>query len=174
MSAVQLPNRCTVRAQLFSATPVRLNHVPVATIWADVTLNKEQYERQVAIAPSFYFLQAQGFRVFIATKGISDDKSTAYYYWFLSWLDPAAAEPGFWTQQASREELLEYATKKTAELNPMFLEPIRLTKAEGMVCPPIRIRDWVPRDIPHGKITLLGDAIHPMTFCEYTCPRTDL
>lgn len=173
MWRVRLPNCRKVRAQLFSATPIRLNHVPVGTIWAEVTLNKEQYERQVAIASSFYLLQAQSFRLLVATKGVSDDKSTAHYYWFISWVDPAAAEPDFWTLHASREQLLEYATRITAELNPMFLEPIHLTKPEGIVSPPIKIRDWVPGDIPRGRVTLLGDAVHPMTFCESLCPHKE-
>ncbi|MCJ1245622.1 hypothetical protein MMC30_002826 [Trapelia coarctata] len=153
-----------VRTQLFSATPPQLNRVPLATIWGEVTLTKEQYEHQVALAPSFYMAQAEDFRIFIATKGVSEDKATSRYYWFVSWIDPAAAEHDFWTLHASREELLEYAATKVAGAHPKFLEVIQLTKPEGIVCPPIRLRDWLPGDIPRGRVTLLGDAIHPMTF----------
>ena len=157
----------TVRTQLFSATPPQLNHVPLAMIWGEVTLTKEQYERQVAIAPSFYMAYAQDFRMLVATKGVSEDRSTSSYYWFVSWIDPTAAEDNFWTAHASKEELLKYATTKIAGAHPKFVEVVRLTKPEGIVRPPIKLRDWLPDDIPRGRVTLVGDAIHPMTFCEY-------
>jgi len=162
-----------VRTQLLSATPPQLNHVPLAMIWGEVTLTKEQYERQVALAPSFHMAQSPDFRIFIATKGVSEDKSTASYYWYVSWIDPAAAEHDFWTIHASKEELLEYARTKATRAHPKFLEVVQLTKPEGIVSPPIKLRDWLPGDIPRGRITLLGDAIHPMTFCEYFYLRTN-
>lgn len=167
-------NGYEVRAQLFRATPPQLNHVPVAMIWAEVMLTKEQYERQLPLATAFYMVQAVNYRIFVGTKGITDDKSSAYFYWFVSWVDPAAGEPDFWTMNASQEELLEYARRKTAGIHPRFLELINLTNAEGVLHPPIKLRDWVPDDIPRGRVTLLGDAVHPMTFCGLLYSGTEI
>ena len=43
-----------------------------------------------------------------------------------------------------------------------FAEIFLAAPVEGVLCPPIRMRDMMPVELPNGRITLLGDAIHPM------------
>jgi 2-polyprenyl-6-methoxyphenol hydroxylase-like FAD-dependent oxidoreductase len=47
-------------------------------------------------------------------------------------------------------------------VHPDFAEAFRATQVDGILHPPIRMRDMTPVELPRGKITLLGDAIHPM------------
>ena len=41
-------------------------------------------------------------------------------------------------------------------------EVIRSTSVDGIMLPLLVIRDMVPHAIPTGRVTLLGDATHPM------------
>lgn len=48
-------------------------------------------------------------------------------------------------------------------LDPRFTEIIRLTPVDGMLTPPIVLRDLVLKELPNRRVTLVGDAAHPMT-----------
>ena len=158
-------NRSLVRDQLLRNKPPRLNTIPLASLIGELTLTKEQYERQLLIAHSFYIIFGTQYRMFCGLKSVAEDQSTATFYWFLFWNDEKSADIDFWTTKASQKEMYEFALEKTKEIDPKLSELVRLTKAEGMVSPPIVVRDWVPEEIPMGRVTLLGDAAHPMTFC---------
>ena len=138
-------------------------------ITAELQLSKEQYERQIAIAPSYYIVYGDGARLFIGLKSIAHDKSTAEYYWLCTWDDNAARDPAsFWTADASKQELYDFVLQKTKNIDQRFKEIFSLTKPEGILQPGIVLRDLEPGDIPSGHVTLLGDAVHPMTPCKFT------
>lgn len=44
-----------------------------------------------------------------------------------------------------------------------FTEIFHATPVEGMLHPPLRLKDMVPPPLPHGRVTLVGDAVHAMT-----------
>lgn len=151
---------------MLRANPPQLNHIPLGLVIGQITIPKSQYERQLAISPSFYYCYGKGFGLFNGLMSISEDKLTADYYWMLSWKDPEAINPvGYWTSKASQKEMLDHALEKTKIMNPRLSELVRMTKPEGMLVPPIQVRDLVPTELPLGRVTLLGDAVHPMTFC---------
>ncbi len=133
----------------------------------ELKLSKAQYERHMARGRSFYAaLGACSSRLFIALKDVSADAEQAEYYWIISWKDPAAAHEPYWTQHASKEELYAAALEHTRVYRPEFRETVELTDAAGMVKPPIVFRDMVPEELPRGRVTLVGDAVHPMTPCK--------
>ena len=77
--------------------------------------------------------------------------------------DEQAVEESFWTTDASQEELHRFITDNLDGIHPTFTEIIRATPVEGMLHPPIRMRDMTPPELPRGRVPLLGDAVHPMT-----------
>jgi 2-polyprenyl-6-methoxyphenol hydroxylase-like FAD-dependent oxidoreductase len=91
---------------------------------------------------------------------IAEDKQTAWYYWVVNWTDEDVAT---WLKSASAEERLELAKKKGAGIDPSLLEVLEATQPQGMQGY-IPVRDLLPSAIPKGRITLLGDAFHTMTF----------
>lgn len=94
---------------------------------------------------------------------IAEDKQTAWYYWVVNWIDEGVATADNWLRSASADERLGLAKKKCAGINPSLLEVLEATQPDGMEGY-IPIRDLLPSAIPEGRITLLGDAFHPMTF----------
>ena len=64
--------------------------------------------------------------------------------------------------KASQAELHHFVMNNLGGVHPDFAEPFKATRVEGMLHPPIRMRDMTPAELPKGRITLLGDAIHPM------------
>ena len=60
--------------------------------------------------------------------------------------------------------------EKCKGLDSRLTEIMRLTGVEGIVKPSLVIRDLVLKDsggMPNSRITLLGDAAHPMAPCEF-------
>ena len=157
-----------VRTQLLAANPPTLNNIPLGYIVGELNLNKAQYERQLEFGRSFYVVYGEDIRIFIGNKGVSEDRASAVYYWHMCWIDAASADhESYWTTRASKAELLDYALKRVQNLRPDLQELIKLTPVEGIMPNAIRVRDMVPEDLPRGRVTLLGDAIHPMTQCKY-------
>jgi 2-polyprenyl-6-methoxyphenol hydroxylase-like FAD-dependent oxidoreductase len=71
-------------------------------------------------------------------------------------------DPSYWTSSASQEDLHSYIKGHLDGLGDGFTEPIRATPVHGMFHPPLQMRDMTPPVLPPGRVTLLGDAIHPM------------
>ena len=80
--------------------------------------------------------------------------------------DEKAKSQDYWTATASQQEMHDFAQRKLDGLNEEFIEPYRQTPVEGILHPPLQMRDMVPPPIPSGLVTLLGDAVHPMVPCE--------
>ena len=136
-------------------------------ITGQAVLTKAQYQRQVELANSFYLAyDDNNLRITVGLINVAEDQETADYFWQLSWFDPAAADfDTYWTSSASRTELLDYARQKTKHVIPEVRELITATEDKDVMQPPLAIKDWPPRPLPKGRVTLLGDAAHGMTFC---------
>ena len=159
-------SRQAVRANLFHDNPLKLRDLPLALVGGVTTLTKEQYEQQFKLGTSFYLVLAEDKRIFVGLKNVADDKATAEYYWMHSWHIPMEDVEAHWTKQASKQEMHDYALKSVTEFQPSLTEIVRLTPVDGMMQPPIAMHDLLPIEPPLGRVTLLGDAAHPMTPCK--------
>jgi len=154
--------RSPVRHVLYKANPPPLNVVPVGVIAANVTLNREQTERQAELGRSFYVVIAKRLRFFVGLNSYSDDGCHGHFYWLFFFPDKAAQEPGFWIESASAEELLDFVKSKSTDFHPDLREIIGQTEVAEM-SKPFVMYDSVPEVCPPGPVTLIGDASHPMT-----------
>ncbi|KAF7968135.1 hypothetical protein HWV62_31754 [Athelia sp. TMB] len=154
--------RSTVRHILYKSNPPPLNVVPVGVIAGNVTLNREQTERQAVLGRSFYVVIAKKLRFFVGLRSYSDDGFQGDFYWLFFFPDEAAREPSFWINNASPERLLEFVNTQSADFHPDLKAIIGQTKPEDM-SKPFVMHDCVPEVYPPGPITLIGDASHPMT-----------
>ena len=59
-----------------------------------------------------------------------------------------------------------FVMKSLDGLDSDYVEPIRATPVEGILQPCLQMRDMVPPPLPKGRVTLLGDAVHPMVPCK--------
>ena len=63
---------------------------------------------------------------------------------------------------ASKDELHQFVQDSLEGVHSSFAEIFQATTVEDILVPPIRMRDMMPVELPKGRVTLLGDAIHPM------------
>jgi 2-polyprenyl-6-methoxyphenol hydroxylase-like FAD-dependent oxidoreductase len=151
-----------VRQQLLPQS-LGINYLPVACIIGGAVISKELYERQLRLAHSYHLVFGEDCRFLTLIGSIAEDKQTAWYYWVVNWIDEDVATADHWLRSASAEERLELAKKKCAGIDPSLLEVLEATRPDGMEGY-FPVRDLLPSAIPEGRITLLGDAFHPMTF----------
>lgn len=130
-----------------------------------LSLPRTAYLRQFALARSMYMASTQTFRFFLGLLSISPNLSSASYYWLLRFPDSNAHRTDFWANTASKAELLAFSRGKLAETLEQFREVLEWQKEKDMLAP-LAIRDMVPVVLPEGRVTLLGDAAHPMSNCE--------
>ena len=98
---------------------------------------------------------------------VAEDKETAYYYWVINWPDPEAGSPDFWALKVPPAERLTFVLKKMEGVDEHFTCLVKATKVEDMAAP-LAIKNLIPSEISRGRVTLLGDASHPMTPCEFS------
>ncbi|KAI9686293.1 MAG: hypothetical protein M1820_010667 [Bogoriella megaspora] len=152
-----------VRKHLVPAQEHLLAPVPVGFIIGEVTMNKEQYTRQLDLAHSAWVVDGEGSRAMTMLHYVEPDANSARYYWMVWWPDEAAIQEPYWTASASKEKMHAFAMEKIKSLDPKFRESFELTPVEGILAPPIVLRDILLRSLPNDRrITLLGDAAHTM------------
>ncbi|KAI2613790.1 FAD/NAD(P)-binding domain-containing protein [Hypoxylon fragiforme] len=144
-----------------------LRNVPVGSITGEVKLSGRALARQLELAHSMAIIPVTTAdawnHLFFGLTGISPDGQSGEFFWLVSWHDPLASATGRVAVNAfPRHERLEIAKKMVANLDPKFRAIVEETPAEG-----IRDIGWVPMDchldeIPLGRATLLGDAVHLM------------
>ncbi|KAI0480929.1 FAD/NAD(P)-binding domain-containing protein [Xylariaceae sp. FL0804] len=146
---------------------VSLNSLPFATITGEAVLSGEAMERQLSMGHSAYMTSpADGSCVlFVGLNQAHADQRSGDYYWNLTWDDEDAGRPDYWLKSASRAKKLERALEMTQHVDPRFSEVIRLTRARDIRDGQMTYGDVeMPEQLPAGsRITLLGDAAHPMT-----------
>lgn len=152
-----------MRHTLYQPNPPTLNTVPVNNITGDVTLNREQMERQKQLGRSFYGCRGGGFTLFAGLRSLSSDFSEGYYYWLFYWREDNPADS--WVHTAPKDKLFSFVQEKMQDVLPQFREIVELTKPEDIGEPFIML-DRTPEICPAGPVTLIGDATHPMTPCE--------
>jgi 2-polyprenyl-6-methoxyphenol hydroxylase-like FAD-dependent oxidoreductase len=146
-----------------------LNTVPLTQVVANVILDREQLERQFKLGASAYIIRERNYRFFVGVRHVSDDASHAELYWLWAQLNPDAVHGPLWPVNASKQEQYDFVMSCASNLDPKFKEILLLSKPEDIHSPALVLRDMVVEEMPSGRITLLGDAIHPMTPCEYPC-----
>ncbi|KAI8963571.1 putative monooxygenase [Daldinia sp. FL1419] len=142
-----------------------LQLIPNCMIRGETTLSGEAFERQLSLGHSAYVAGdtvSQNYFLFVGLNEVSPDGKSGRYYWFTAEKDPTIANEDHWARSASQEELYDYVTKLTSTLDPKFSEVVRLTPVDGVERKPFLIRDAEIEHLPVGRITLLGDAAHPM------------
>lgn len=140
-----------------------LNNLPIGCIVGAAVLPKALYEKQLLRAHSFYSVFGDDYRFVTFLGSVAADKQSAWYYWVVNWLDEETQRGDYWLKSASAMEMLEFAKQKCAQIDPSLKEVLDATQPEGMGRYML-IRDLIPSPIPTGRVTLLGDAWHPMTF----------
>ncbi|KAI0023336.1 putative monooxygenase [Xylariomycetidae sp. FL0641] len=142
-----------------------LNYVPRAVITGQTVLTGAAMERQLSLAHSCYIAMAEptGDTLFAGLNQVNDDQNSGDYYWSVSWQDHDVGKPDHWLKTASKSEKLARARLTADDLDPKLAEIIHLTPEEGIPDAQIVYRDADISELPVGRVTLLGDAAHPMT-----------
>lgn len=153
-----------MRAHILPATKPKT--LPAGVINGELELTGDAFERQLSLGNSAYVAGAEGFHLYVGLSSVFPDASGGKYYWFLNFYEPKAVGEPFWTARASKKEMLDFALKKTEGISPRFREIVQLTPESGIRSPPIVFRDLLIDSIPEGRITLIGDAAHPMAPCK--------
>jgi 2-polyprenyl-6-methoxyphenol hydroxylase-like FAD-dependent oxidoreductase len=156
--------KSAVRDRLYKDDPVELNPLPVGVIAGEIHLSKEQSEKEREMGGCMRMVHAEGFRLWVGLKNVYPDGSCDFY-WLLPWLDEEARNPDFWVHKVSPEQQLKFAREKCDELHPALVDILKYQEPQHMF-KPLYIRDMVPKISPHGPVTLLGDAAHPMSPCK--------
>ncbi|KAI1384921.1 FAD/NAD(P)-binding domain-containing protein [Hypoxylon trugodes] len=144
-----------------------LRNVPISSITGETKLSGEVFARQLEVAHSMAIIPVTTNdawnNLFTGLTKVHPDGQSGDFFWVLAWHDPVAQQTGRCTvNDLSREDRLELAKKMTAHIDPKFRLIIEATIADG-----VRDGGWVPTDchldeIPLGRATLLGDAVHLM------------
>ncbi|KAI1103393.1 putative monooxygenase [Jackrogersella minutella] len=151
---LQRPNKDTLKV------------VPAAMIIGETTLSGKLFEHQLSLGHSCYVKNnpdCLDFFIFVGLRQVIEDGTSGQYYWFVIYNDADVDNEDHWLRSASQSEKLEYALKVTSTLDPEFTEVIRATPVSGMRTQPLILRDAELGSLPVSRITLLGDAVHPMT-----------
>eukprot|EP01119_Soliformovum_irregulare_P011311 TRINITY_DN2822_c0_g1_i2.p1 TRINITY_DN2822_c0_g1~~TRINITY_DN2822_c0_g1_i2.p1 ORF type:complete len:217 (-),score=56.85 TRINITY_DN2822_c0_g1_i2:21-671(-) len=108
------------------------------------------------------------FRLLFTLVDVNSDKQSARGAWVLSWIEEQdghrtgdvdlASDKGGNQTQETGEISLPLLQEKIKELHPRFQSFVK----DGELVK-ITLRDLVPPELPRGHVTLLGDAIHPMS-----------
>lgn len=152
----------TVRSHILPSET--LQTVPQGVVIGQTTVTNPLLARLLKLSHSAYSVPGSGFRMFICLDHLSSDGQTGTYQWFVSWPDEAIAQDPttYWTATASKQQMHDYALDKIQSLDLRLTELIRTSSATDMIQPPLQIRDLVVEALPNSRITLLGDAAHPM------------
>lgn len=147
-----------------------LQTFPATMAVGEVTVSGKLFENQLALGHSCWVKSgppSAGYFVFCGLREVSPDGKSGSYYWYVVNEDPDIGKEDHWLHSASQAEKLKHSIKITRLLEPRFTEIIRSTPVSGMRTHPLLVRDAIIHDLPVSRITLLGDAMHPMTPC--TC-----
>ncbi|OTB17665.1 hypothetical protein K445DRAFT_309857 [Daldinia sp. EC12] len=142
-----------------------LRTIPSCMIVGETTVTGEAFERQLSIAHSAYVAAGAAlgdYFVFVGLNQVSADGKSGRYYWFVMEKDLSIVNDNHWSKSASQAGLYSHAVDLISTLEPRFTEIIRSTSADETRPKPWRIHDAEIESLPVGRVTLLGDAAHPM------------
>ncbi|KAK6223924.1 hypothetical protein LQW54_000068 [Pestalotiopsis sp. IQ-011] len=142
---------------------------PFAVIVGETTLARVEFERQLSLSHSAYLgvSDSQTLSIFAGLDKVSEDGKTGDYYWYMMIKDGHTDNPDHWTKHATRAERLAKALEYGKQLDDRFTEIIKLTPEEGIRTDAFSFRDAeIPEhEVKRGRVTMLGDAAHPMAPC---------
>ncbi|KAI1354500.1 FAD/NAD(P)-binding domain-containing protein [Xylaria sp. FL0043] len=142
-----------------------LNPIKLACIWAETTLSGEAMERQLSLGHSAYSMTSKSldYAIFSGLNKVNENFS-GDYYWYICWDDDDADKPDHWLQHATNSAKRDHILKMTEALEPGLREIFLLSPAEKIVSGMPVFRDAIIPTLPNtGRVTVLGDAVHPMT-----------
>lgn len=157
---ISRPNKETLQTNAF------------AVIVGETTLTGVEFERQLSLSHSAYLgvSDSKTLSIFVGLDKVSEDGKTGYYYWYLMIPDEHTGDSDHWTRHATKTERLNKAFEYGKQLDDRFTEIIKLTPEEGMRADLFSFRD--AEILEHevkcgsGRVTMLGDAAHPMAPCK--------
>lgn len=104
----------------------------------------------------------------IGPKEIQPDRSYASYYWAGAYASQGKSHSEWaaeaeWVSNASKQQLFNKSKELTKNFAPFLTKIIDYTGVGGMLTHPPRFIEYVsPKQLPRGRVTLLGDAVHTM------------
>lgn len=159
-----------VREQILGPVAGKAKILPLGNLCGEVDLTREEYLQNMELGRSYWMAAGPDNRLFVGPIYISADKQSARYYWLFGWIDEAATAPGYWAYSATPEERLQYVKDRTAYMAPEFQQILNHQTPE-LVGDAFATRTLKPSALPVGRVTLLGDAAHPMTPCGFFFPK---
>jgi 2-polyprenyl-6-methoxyphenol hydroxylase-like FAD-dependent oxidoreductase len=139
--------------------------VAVASVGGELRLDAKKSAEFQALGHSFFRVGAPDCFLFVGIRDIAPGAMFADHYWLFMWTDATMQHKSreHWTKTASKEERLEFAKRRLAELNahPKFREIIDTQPVDGML-DSISFHVRLPERSPDGPVTLLGDSMHAM------------
>ena len=100
---------------------------------------------------------------FAGIRAIEPDGTAAECYWSVYWTTDDPAAEAAWSEKASKQELFDRAQEHLTELPSPLKALVDTLGQQAMTVPPVRYWEWAPpENLPVGRITLLGDALHTM------------
>ncbi len=169
------PHGTTVREHVLGrANDTILEPVGLVIISGEPQLSGAALARQLQLGHSAWITFGPGFHLFNGLNEVSADGDTGSYYWLLYLPDPNPTDPGHWLRTATREEKYEYVLKKIGGIDEKFQEGVKAGGAEVISDNFSLYYDAVIESLPVSRVTLLGDAAHPLTPCESYSPLSDV
>ncbi|KAF2759302.1 FAD/NAD(P)-binding domain-containing protein [Pseudovirgaria hyperparasitica] len=148
-----------VRAHILPDTHPSL--VPVTLITGELRVRGTELAHQLSLARSAYVaFGPSNTHLFVGLDRISDDGAEGAYYWDMIIDAPGKSAPD--AEQSAAEQLC-VAKEMAAAFEPELTRLIHLTGEEGIHRPRLVLRDAVIPGMPRTRVTLMGDAAHPMT-----------
>jgi 2-polyprenyl-6-methoxyphenol hydroxylase-like FAD-dependent oxidoreductase len=167
---------------------IKTTVLPIATIIGEVTLNGPDLAAVLRLGTSGYLVRTQtGERLdmFVGVNEILPDGKSGRVFWIASWPDETITaesthpktrpEKRHWTMTSSHAERLAVIREKVKKLfAPVFQQVVLKTEEEGVRPWPLvyHTLEVQPPEIPRGRVTMLGDAMHCMTPCRCTLYRS--
>ena len=142
--------------------PTLSKHVPV---FGEVDLPPSLYEPLRLLGNAAILSGAPGVRQQLGMLSMNKDGDTpiARYFWALMPHREHPTELSDWVQQASKQELYDFALEITSDLHPSMTDLIRYGGPEALAHPQPRFLEFIPpENLPEGRVTVLGDAAHAM------------
>lgn len=144
-----------------------LRIIPTGSIYGEVTLSGAAFENQLSLGHSAAVVKVDDIcRLFVMIDEVSPDGNTGKYFWGLMWADEESPNPDHWLRTASQSRKLEYVLDKIAALESKFTNTVRMTPVSSIKITPWDHRDAEITEIPVSKVTIIGDAAHPMAPCK--------
>lgn len=168
--------RSMVRKHLLQGQDV-MKPLPVGSIFGEISLSGDDFSQQLTLSHSIYIAMdprlssEQQTIIFCALNRVSPDGKTGYYYCILLWVDKEAPKhtgQKRWTELASKEQLAAFVHEKTRGFPDNLRTLVDKIPTEGYNTPGFQLQgvELEPKQLPAGRVLLIGDAAHSMAPCK--------